>query len=185
VHGPATAFTVPGVAVLRSPAEATLMASLKGWPVPSRSAGSTMVRRDGDMLVGVLGLVTDVRGDVPDALRGDPTRLAQALVNLLSNAVKFTPQGSVALQVEVLAPEGERLLLRFTVRDTGIGIAAASCPACSSRYCGPSRRPRGASAALAWAWPSRGGWRRRWAASSASAASRAWAAASGSRPAWC
>ncbi len=70
-----------------------------------------------------LGLSTSRTG-VPDALRGDPTRLAQALVNLLSNAVKFTERGSVELQVEALGREGERRLLRFTVRDTGIGIAA-------------------------------------------------------------
>ncbi|MBL8306649.1 MAG: PAS domain S-box protein, partial [Rubrivivax sp.] len=71
------------------------------------------------------GLVLSVSHvGVPDALRGDPTRLAQALVNLLSNAVKFTERGSVDLQVEALGREGDRRLLRFTVRDTGIGIAA-------------------------------------------------------------
>ena len=61
--------TVPGVAVLRSQAETTLMASLAGWPVPSRSAGSTLVRREGDMLLGVMGR-KPLRLDTPELLAG-------------------------------------------------------------------------------------------------------------------
>jgi signal transduction histidine kinase/ActR/RegA family two-component response regulator/HPt (histidine-containing phosphotransfer) domain-containing protein len=61
---------------------------------------------------------------VPDALRGDDTRLAQALVNLLSNAVKFTPQGSVGVSVAVESRDGEDAVLRFEVEDTGIGVDA-------------------------------------------------------------
>jgi PAS domain S-box-containing protein len=63
-------------------------------------------------------------GDVLDGLRGDPTRLSQALVNLLSNAVKFTDTGHVALCVKTLESDLEGLRLCFTVRDTGIGISA-------------------------------------------------------------
>jgi len=70
-----------------------------------------------------LALSIDSQG-VPDALRGDPTRLTQALLNLLSNAVKFTAHGGVSLRVELLARDGEQLQLRFTVNDSGIGIAA-------------------------------------------------------------
>jgi signal transduction histidine kinase/CheY-like chemotaxis protein len=62
---------------------------------------------------------------VPDALRGDPTRLSQALLNLLSNAVKFTERGHVELRAELLGQHEGHLRLRFSVRDTGIGIAAA------------------------------------------------------------
>ncbi len=63
---------------------------------------------------------------VPDNLRGDPTRLAQALLNLLSNAVKFTEAGEVRLTVQRLDSSDEGLLrLRFAVRDTGVGISAA------------------------------------------------------------
>ncbi|MEX8518696.1 MAG: ATP-binding protein [Leptothrix sp. (in: b-proteobacteria)] len=68
----------------------------------------------------------DIRLDldqVPDALRGDPTRLSQALLNLLSNAVKFTERGHIVLRVELQRQRADRLLLRFAVRDTGIGIA--------------------------------------------------------------
>ncbi len=71
------------------------------------------------------GLPLHVVADtVPDGLRGDPTRLSQALVNLLSNAVKFTEQGQITLQVHVLEDTAAHLKLRFAVRDTGIGIPA-------------------------------------------------------------
>jgi PAS domain S-box-containing protein len=61
--------------------------------------------------------------DVPAQLVGDPLRLRQVLTNLVGNGVKFTERGEVALQVEA-AELGERQVsLRFSVRDTGIGIA--------------------------------------------------------------
>ena len=66
-----------------------------------------------------LALDTD---DLPKRLRGDPTRLSQVLINLLSNAVKFTTSGSVRLRAELLREEGQRLLVRFKVQDTGPGI---------------------------------------------------------------
>ncbi len=71
-----------------------------------------------------LELVTDVSG-LPPRLRGDPKHLAQALINLLANAVKFTERGWVRVRGETVAEDGARVLLRFEVRDTGIGIAPA------------------------------------------------------------
>jgi CheY-like chemotaxis protein len=71
-----------------------------------------------------LELVCDAGPDVPDALVGDAGRLRQVLLNLVGNAIKFTKHGEVAVRVEVAegpAP-GEEAVLRFTVRDTGIGI---------------------------------------------------------------
>ncbi|MEO5686660.1 MAG: CHASE domain-containing protein [Burkholderiaceae bacterium] len=62
-------------------------------------------------------------GDVPQWLRGDPTRLRQALLNYCSNAVKFAARGAVVVRVQVLDEEDDGLHLRFEVRDTGIGIA--------------------------------------------------------------
>ncbi|MBP6900355.1 MAG: PAS domain S-box protein [Burkholderiaceae bacterium] len=59
----------------------------------------------------------------PTTLRGDPTRLAQSLINLLSNAIKFTDSGWVRLRIETLGRDATGALLRFEVRDTGIGIA--------------------------------------------------------------
>ena len=67
-------------------------------------------------------LVCHVERDVPDALTGDPVRLRQVLTNLIGNAVKFTEQGEIVLKVEREEDQGARLALRFSVRDTGIGI---------------------------------------------------------------
>lgn len=62
--------------------------------------------------------------DVCPRLVGDPLRLRQILVNLITNAVKFTSQGEVAIQVRQIAQAGKKVQLQFSVRDTGIGIAA-------------------------------------------------------------
>ncbi|HNX86298.1 MAG TPA: response regulator [Bacteroidales bacterium] len=59
---------------------------------------------------------------MPDKLSGDPTRIRQILINLLGNAIKFTDQGSVTLTVEVKEKEAGAALLKFSVKDTGIGI---------------------------------------------------------------
>jgi two-component system, sensor histidine kinase and response regulator len=67
--------------------------------------------------------LTSCVATVPDMLCGDPTRLAQALANLLCNAVKFTERGNVELAVLPVPDAGSGILLRFEVRDTGIGIA--------------------------------------------------------------
>ena len=60
---------------------------------------------------------------VPDWLRGDPTRISQALLNYAGNAVKFTEQGVITLRVRRLEERAGDLLLRFEVSDTGVGIA--------------------------------------------------------------
>jgi len=65
---------------------------------------------------------------VPMWLRGDPTRLRQALLNFASNAVKFTEQGQISLRAKLLSDEGGALLVRFAVEDTGIGITPDQLP---------------------------------------------------------
>ena len=60
--------------------------------------------------------------EVPTFLRGDPGRLRQVLVNLTSNAIKFASSGEVAVRVTLDSETPQRAVLRFTVRDTGIGI---------------------------------------------------------------
>ena len=71
-----------------------------------------------------LELVCHVAADVPDALVGDAGRLRQVLINLVNNAIKFTARGEVVVLVQQSASQPTRELdLRFTVRDTGIGIA--------------------------------------------------------------
>jgi PAS domain S-box-containing protein len=62
------------------------------------------------------------------ALIGDPLRLEQILVNLISNAIKFTDQGEIVVRVEPLLLTAEQARLRFTVSDTGIGIAPEILP---------------------------------------------------------
>ena len=69
-------------------------------------------------------LVWDIAPDVPADLVGDPTRLRQVLLNLLGNAVKFTQTGEVSLSVQRDAGGLVPTALRFTVTDSGIGIAA-------------------------------------------------------------
>jgi len=61
--------------------------------------------------------------DLPPMLRGVPQRLKQILHNLLGNAVKFTDQGQVALSVTPISIPGQHLQIRFSVHDTGIGMA--------------------------------------------------------------
>jgi two-component system, sensor histidine kinase and response regulator len=69
------------------------------------------------------GLTVEVDTDaVPLWLRGDPTRLRQALLNFAGNAVKFTEQGRISLRARLEHEDGERLRVRFEVEDTGIGI---------------------------------------------------------------
>jgi CheY-like chemotaxis protein len=64
----------------------------------------------------------DVSPDVPAQVQGDPGRLRQVLMNLTNNAVKFTDEGDVSVQVDVEDADADSTLLRFRVKDTGIGV---------------------------------------------------------------
>jgi PAS domain S-box-containing protein len=65
----------------------------------------------------------EVAPDVPKRVLGDPLRIRQVLVNLVGNAVKFTDRGEIHIRLDVGGREGDALLLRFSVRDTGIGLS--------------------------------------------------------------
>ena len=71
------------------------------------------------------GLAIDIDAEtVPARLRGDPTRLRQALLNYAGNAVKFTERGRIVLRARVLDVAPEALTVRFEVEDSGIGVSA-------------------------------------------------------------
>ncbi len=69
-----------------------------------------------------LELVLDVASDVPQSLVGDALRLGQILINFANNAIKFTEAGEIAIAVRVQECRGDSAVLRFEVRDTGIGV---------------------------------------------------------------
>ncbi len=71
-----------------------------------------------------IDLYMDIDPSVPQEVLGDPLRTGQILTNLLSNAVKFTAQGWIRLSVAVLSSADGQNMIRFSVRDTGIGIPA-------------------------------------------------------------
>jgi two-component system, sensor histidine kinase RpfC len=70
-----------------------------------------------------IDLVVSIMPDVPPAVRGDPHYLRQVLINLVGNAVKFTEQGSVTVHVSAQEESEGSVRLKFSIRDTGIGIA--------------------------------------------------------------
>ena len=69
-----------------------------------------------------LEFLADVASAIPERLAGDPLRLGQIITNLVNNAIKFTEQGEIRLKIELLEQTGEKVQLKFSVRDTGIGM---------------------------------------------------------------
>ncbi|MHC1764461.1 MAG: PAS domain S-box protein [Verrucomicrobiia bacterium] len=69
-----------------------------------------------------LEFLVDISSAIPESLRGDPLRLGQILINLVNNAIKFTEQGEIRLKIELQGKTGEKVQLKFSVRDTGIGM---------------------------------------------------------------
>jgi PAS domain S-box-containing protein len=67
-------------------------------------------------------VIAKVDKNLPLMLKGDSTRLGQVLLNLLSNAVKFTTNGSVVVSVNLVQTKAESYLVKFEVKDDGIGI---------------------------------------------------------------
>ena len=69
-----------------------------------------------------LELICKIDPDVPSKLKGDPGRIRQIITNLTGNAIKFTPDGEVVISAETESESAESVIIRFSVRDTGIGI---------------------------------------------------------------
>ena len=72
-----------------------------------------------------LAVNTEIAGDVARWFRGDAHHLRQVLLNLLANAVKFTERGEVLMRARVVTSSPDGALIKFEVKDTGIGIPAA------------------------------------------------------------
>src|SRR5439155_4287790 len=71
-----------------------------------------------------LEVAWEIDSDVPDDLKGDPSRFRQVLVNLVGNAIKFTESGGIKVTVSAQSRGPNEVVLRFDVADTGIGIPA-------------------------------------------------------------
>jgi signal transduction histidine kinase/DNA-binding response OmpR family regulator/HPt (histidine-containing phosphotransfer) domain-containing protein len=69
-----------------------------------------------------LELVCNLGAHVPQVVNGDPARLRQVIANLISNAVKFTQHGEVVLETSMESETETHTMVRFNVRDTGMGI---------------------------------------------------------------
>ena len=69
-----------------------------------------------------ISLVTYISPRIPGFLRGDPGRLRQMLLNLIGNAIKFTEEGEVVVRAQMEAEAVDRVTVRFSVTDTGIGL---------------------------------------------------------------
>ena len=69
-----------------------------------------------------LKLSVDLEGTLPGVLYGDDVRIKQIATNLLTNAVKYTPEGSVELKISYEKKDEEDILLKISVKDTGMGI---------------------------------------------------------------
>jgi len=70
-----------------------------------------------------LEILFDIDQEIPSRLKGDPGRLRQIILNLTNNAVKFTKKGEILLKVRMLKETQKEVKLKFSVKDTGIGIA--------------------------------------------------------------
>jgi two-component system sensor histidine kinase RpfC len=86
-----------------------LLGRLRSLCLPQASAKELKLCMDADIVL-------------PANLHGDPGHLLQVLLNLMQNAIKFTEKGEVALQVRQVERDGDLVWVRFSVRDTGIGI---------------------------------------------------------------
>lgn len=70
-----------------------------------------------------LKLVKEYDDKIPTVLVGDPVRLHQVILNLISNAVKFTTKGKITVSVDLLYEDEDKIILKFAITDTGIGIS--------------------------------------------------------------
>ncbi|MBP2282286.1 PAS domain S-box-containing protein [Flavobacterium sp. CG_23.5] len=70
-----------------------------------------------------LQFIKEYDNKIPSILVGDQVRLHQIILNLVSNAIKFTTKGEITISVDLLHEDAETVILKFAVKDTGIGIS--------------------------------------------------------------
>lgn len=76
----------------------------------------------------------DIEESIPDNLRGDGSKLLQVLLNITFNAIKFTPSGKIILKAVCEKKSEEKVKIRFSISDTGIGIPAEKLPHIFDRF---------------------------------------------------
>ena len=81
-----------------------------------------------------LQIDSEISAELAGVFEGDALRLKQILLNFAGNAIKFTEQGRISLSASVAAVDGDQVLARFAVTDTGIGIAASALPRLYSAF---------------------------------------------------
>ncbi len=69
-----------------------------------------------------LEVILSISPSVPELIQGDPVRLRQVVMNLLNNAIKFTKKGEIIVSAAVVQPSDSGMIIKFSVKDTGIGI---------------------------------------------------------------
>ncbi|MGF7048099.1 PAS domain S-box-containing protein [Paenibacillus sp. DS2015] len=92
--------------------------SISVWAILSETLNSILPKA----LEKNLEISTSISPNVPNTMLGDGTKLRQVLTNLLSNAIKFTPNGAVAISVQQVKLDLDKVCLQFTVQDTGMGV---------------------------------------------------------------
>ncbi len=88
---------------------------------------TSMVENVAQMLTGKaetksLELVAYIDPKIPEMVKGDIVRLRQILINFTDNAIKFTEKGEILLRADVNRNDGDKVMVKFSVKDTGIGI---------------------------------------------------------------
>lgn len=76
-----------------------------------------------DLHIKKLRLSNEIDPTIPKVLKGDAFKLSQVLLNLVNNSVKFTEQGEVAIVIEVESKNDQYIVLKFIIKDTGIGMS--------------------------------------------------------------
>ena len=69
----------------------------------------------------------DIDANIPNLVNGDPNKLSQISLNLSNNAIKFTNKGSVSISVSIVDQQENIIKVKFSVKDTGVGIAPEVC----------------------------------------------------------